>query len=81
LRHWLPGVLCRAAACSVRSGTFDLRRHIGELELDRLKFRDRLAELLPFFGIFDCRFDSTLAMPTDNAAIEMRPPSSTFIAC
>src|SRR5208282_5394192 len=35
------------------SGSFEVGRHLGELELDRLKAIDWLAELLPLAGVAD----------------------------
>src|SRR5438128_2053923 len=39
---------------------FDLRRHIGKLELDGLKLADAFAELLALFGVFHRRFVGAL---------------------
>ena len=66
-----------AAACRVSSrAAFDLRRHVGKFELDRLKVGDRFAELLPFLGIFHRGFVSSLSdadrqgRDRDAAAVE-----------
>ena len=49
---------CRAMSQQARG--VDLRCHVGEFELDRLKFGDRLSELLSLLGIMQSRFISAL---------------------
>ena len=61
-----------------QTGGFDFRRHIGELELNGLKFADGLAELLALLGVFHGGVEAPCAMPSASAAMEMRPPSRIF---
>src|SRR5262245_507697 len=52
-RERLPGVLQPRGAVDELPPGVDLRRHVGELELDRLEVRDRLPELSPLLRIGD----------------------------
>src|SRR6266700_738016 len=49
----LPGGFANQQACGV-----DLRGHVRQHELNRLKFGDGMAEGESFFGIPQCRFES-----------------------
>src|ERR1700684_2599186 len=56
----LAGVLHRRRAAHEQPRRVDLRRHVGELELDRLVLGDRLAERLALLGVFERQLERAL---------------------
>ena len=56
----LPVVLHRCGSVHQQPRGIDLRRHVGQLELDCLKFANGFAELLSLARITQCRFVSAL---------------------
>ena len=60
-----------------QAGRVDLGRHVGQAPLDRLELADRLPNWLRSCEYSSAASNAPCAMPTDRAAIEMRPPSST----
>ena len=55
-----PGILEPGGAQRQQPRGVDLRRHVRQFVLDRLKFRDEAAELFALFGVFQRRFISAL---------------------
>ena len=56
----LPIVLHRCGSIHQQPRGIDLRRHVGQFELDCLKFANGFAELLALSRITECRFVSAL---------------------
>jgi len=59
----------------------DLRRHLGQLELDRLVLGDRLAEGLPLLDVGDGQLEGAQgdAAAASSAATLTRPTSTPSI--
>ena len=55
-------------------GCLDLRGHVGELELDRLVLRDRLAERLALLRVAQRELQRALGDPAARGDVPARPP-------
>ena len=56
----MPASFILGGAERQQPGCVELSRHIGYLPLNALKVADRLAELLSFFGVFQCSVEGAL---------------------
>ena len=68
-----PASFSRAALISEQPRRLDLRGHVGELELDRLVLRDRLAERLALLRVAKAQLERALRQP-DAARGDVRAP-------
>ncbi len=55
-----PASFRRAALAGEQAGGLDLRRHVGQLELDRLMLGDRLAECPALLGVLEGQLQRAL---------------------